>query len=73
MIKIADWLGIPFHENLLEVTLCGKSWEGNSSTGRLLNNIDKSRIGHGRTMITDQEYKYISNKLKGVSQHFSYD
>lgn len=71
MRTLADWIGIPYHNILLSITLCGKPWSGNSSAKERFKGISTNRIGHG-DRISDEEKEYIYKRLGNLAKRFGY-
>lgn len=72
MTKLANWIGIPFFESMLNVTIAGKPWAGNSSSGKQFNGVSNSRIGCGKTGITNYEFNVIKEEIKNLDNNFKY-
>ena len=64
MIKLSNWIKIPFSETMLSVTIGGKPWGGNSISGKQFNGISKNQVGNGITSMSAQERKIIESELK---------
>jgi len=72
MIKLSNWIKIPFSETMLSVTIGGKPWGGNSSSGKQFNGISKNQVGNGITSISAHEKKIIESELKKLENNFNY-
>lgn len=71
MGRVAEHLGIPFTDNLLEPTLQGELWPGLSSFAET-KGIDASILDRPLKVLAGHEVAYVRRHLKGLLDHFGY-
>jgi len=54
MEMVAEWLGISYEQCLVEPTILGHSWGGNSSSDEVFRNVSSNPIGRGRNLSNDE-------------------
>ena len=72
MYDLSNFIGVTFDESLLDVTICGNNWLGNSSSGKELKGISKERIGIGERYVSEIEKNYIRNQIGSLENQFGY-
>lgn len=72
MFELSNFIGVTFDESLLDVTICGNKWFGNSSSGKELEGISKERIGLGKRYVSEFEKNYITNQIGSLANQFGY-
>ena len=60
MIKISQFLNIPFNENLLSPTVNGKRWEGNSTQNKKFTGVSNERVARFDNRLTKVEVEIIN-------------
>lgn len=63
MHQVCDWIGISFDKSLLQPTLNGKTWGGNSAHSRSFVSVSASSVGVYKKLLTKEEIQYISQLL----------
>ena len=71
MKKVCEWINIDFNECLLEPSLNGKSWFGNSAHGHKFQGISNKSVGVSAQLLTDRERKEIEHILDGNNWRFN--
>ncbi|PZD73806.1 hypothetical protein C1752_01743 [Acaryochloris thomasi RCC1774] len=72
MQQIADFLNIKFSESLIQPTLLGKPWGGNSSSNQAFQKISLSPLHTWKENITDLEIQLVNKMLLPAVQEFGY-
>jgi len=71
MKKVCEWINIDFDEYLLQPSLNGKPWFGNSAHGHKFQSISNKSVGVAAELLKDHERKEIEHILDGKSRRFS--
>ncbi|SMO83235.1 sulfotransferase family protein [Gracilimonas mengyeensis] len=72
MEQIAQFLGISFEPSLLEPTVLGKPWKGNSMSNRKFEGISSSRLHQWKKEILPMEVYYINKLFPFMIKDFGY-
>jgi len=73
MHRIADFIGIPFCDEILTPTLMGEPWGGNSTSDRVFNEVSSAPLQNWESEITDLEIRMVNAWLKPVLDRFGYE
>jgi len=73
MQSLAEFLEIGFGPGLLEPTVMGKPWGGNSTSGRQFDGVSRSPLSHWQSEIHPLEADLISQLFGHVLRDHSYD
>jgi hypothetical protein len=66
MRDVADFIRSPFHQGMLNPTLLGNRWEGNSTTDSSFAGVSDTRLETWRTEITPAEVRAVNVALPGA-------
>lgn len=72
MEQIADFLDIKFSDSLMQPTLLGKPWGGNSTSDQVFHKISLSPLQTWKENITDLEIQLVNEMLLPAVQEFGY-
>lgn len=73
MTAVAQSLGIPFDDILLQPTLFGAPWSGNSSSGRSFSGVTAGPLSKWTEDITDLEVALVNAAVSPVLERFGYE
>lgn len=73
MTDVADFLDISFEPSLLTPTLLGKSWKGNSMSGKKFKGISSARLKQWKKEIQPMEIYYINKLFPFLLEDFGYE
>lgn len=71
MKELSDFIGIGYDKKMLEPTLNGEKWHGESSF-RIFDGISTSEIKRGIKTLTEWEMNYIDIQIKDFLNEFGY-
>ncbi len=72
ILKICDFLELPFEDILLTPTYQGKSWGGNSTSGEEFHGISASHLNKWKKEILPYEVWYVNHLFSFVLKDFNY-
>ncbi|NEX22619.1 sulfotransferase [Thiorhodococcus mannitoliphagus] len=72
MIKVAEHLNIKFSDCLLNPTLLGVPWKGNSTYNKEFSGISNTSIDQWKNTITDLELLIVNSHFRAVIDEFGY-
>ncbi len=72
MQQLSDFLDIKFADSLMQPTLLGQSWSGNSSSNQSFEDISLSPLHQWKDDITDLEIHFVNQMLLPAVQEFGY-
>ena len=72
MIKISQFLNIPFNENLLSPTVNGKRWEGNSTQNKKFTGVSNERVARFDNRLTKVEVEIINRLFSFIIKDYGY-
>lgn len=72
MRGICDFLDIPFDKCLLQPTILGSPWEGNSTSGNKFSGISKENLERWQSEISSLEIRVINQFMDFVLEDFGY-
>ncbi len=72
MRSIAKWLNIPYKACMLEPTILGIPWGGNSSSDEKFSTVSKKPIGRAKGVLSRTEIQLTEVLLRGQSEFFGY-
>ena len=73
MRRVAEVLDLPFSESLLEPTLLGEPWGGNSTSDRPFDGVSRDPLTNWKEHITDLEIRIVNRLLAPVLDRFDYE
>ncbi|MCF8241923.1 MAG: sulfotransferase [Melioribacteraceae bacterium] len=73
MIRIADFLEIKYDEQLLNPTILGEDWKGNSIRGKKFNGVSSQNIDVWKNEISDFEIIIINKFFDFILNDYDYD
>ena len=73
MRGVAHFLDLPFSESLLEPTLLGEPWGGNSTSDQTFDGISRDPLTRWKEHITDLEIRIVNQLLAPVLDRFEYE
>ncbi len=72
IIRLCDYLNLPFEKTLLKPTSMGKPWQGNSTSGIQFQGIDNSTLDRWKSNISDFEVMYLNKLFAHIFQEYDY-
>lgn len=72
MKLLSEWLEISYTSSLLEPSILGHLWTGNSSSDQSFGTISKNPIGRARGVLNKREVDLLELTLKNDYQFFDY-
>jgi len=73
MKEISDFASIEFNKAILTPTLFGKTWGGNSTSGKKFDKISNTNLNLWKESITDFEIMLINKYFQNVLQDFNFE
>lgn len=73
MREISDFLEIQYKDTLLEPTLMGKPWGGNSSNSQSFSKISKAPLSKWRKEINDLEIHLVNSMIGPIVEQLGYE
>ena len=73
MIKLADFLGLSFKENLTIPTVNNKRWKGNSTSGKEFKGVSNKRLEKWKNQIYDNEIAAVNKYFPHILDRFKYE
>jgi len=73
MTRVCELLGVAFDPALLEPTLAGRAWGGNSMQRDVLDGIERTVVDRWREDVTPLEVALVDRKLGHVLRDFDYE
>jgi hypothetical protein len=73
MREVATFLDLPFRDSLLEPTLMGEPWGGNSSSDKKFLGVSRDPLTRWKDHVTDIEIRVVNRLLGPVLERFGYE
>lgn len=73
MRQISEFIGVPFDPVLLQPTVLGTPWEGNSTSGKRYSGISGDALNSWKDSITDMEINFVNSRLGPALDLFGYE
>ena len=73
MKRVSDFLEIDFTNSLLEPTIMGKKWAGNSSNNQSFEKISKKPLTNWKSTITDLEIQLVNQFFTHILENHNYE
>jgi CMP-N,N'-diacetyllegionaminic acid synthase len=71
MREVSSWLGVDYSSSMLNVTLCGKKWAGNSSELVRFSGVSNKRVGFGEKNVSVEEIDKIMGRNGGRTSNLA--
>jgi len=72
MRGLSDWLGIEFGESMLQPSLAGLPWGGNSMFGDEHRGVSKAPVGRFKAALRPHEVRALEIRLRELMAHFGW-
>ena len=72
MKEIASFIGIKWDDSLLQPTILGNPWKGNSSTNKMFNKVENSSKGRYKKQLNKMQIETIEKLCYSEMKYFNY-